>query len=167
MGYEGSSANIYWNCVGKVLREENFKRVTKGAKDKINSAFNYGYALLYNRVQEALIKAGLSINISFLHSLDNKPTLVFDFIEEFRSFVVDRAVVFALNKSDDINIDNTGRLSKRARKRIIEEVNERLGSFQKYGKVKRSVEDIILLQAYKLSKAINENITYKSFIARF
>jgi len=167
MGLEGSCGSIYWQGIGKVLREDNFRRITKGAKDTINSAFNYGYALLYNKVQEALVRAGLAVNISFLHSLDNKPTLVFDMVEEFRTYVVDRAVVFALNKSGDIDVDVEGRLTKNARKRIVEEVNERFGSMHKYNKEKRSIEDIINLQAYLLAKAINADKEYKAFVARF
>jgi len=167
MGYEGSCGNIYWQGIGKVLNENNFRRITKGAKDTINSAFNYGYALLYNKVQEALVRAGLAVNISFLHSLDNKPTLVFDMVEEFRTYVVDRAVVFALNKSGDIDVNVDGRLTKNARKRIVEEVNERFASLHKYKNEKRSIEDIINLQAYTLAKAINEDKEYKAFVARF
>jgi len=167
MGYEGSAGNIYWQGIGKVLKEKDFRRIKKGAKDTINSAFNYGYALLYNKVQEALVKAGLGINISFLHSLSNKPTLVFDMVEEFRTYIVDRAVVFALNKSDDINVDIEGRLTKEAKKRIIEEVNERFASLHFYHKEKRKMEDIIELQAYSLAKSISEDKKYKSFIARF
>ncbi len=117
-------------------------------------------------IQAALIKAGLGINISFLHSLDKKPVLVFDVIEEFRTFIVDRAIVFALNKSDDIKVDVDGRLTKEAKKRIIEEVNERMASLHIYKK-KRKMEDIIELQAYALANAINEDKKYKSFIARF
>jgi len=167
MGLEGSCGSIYWQGIGKVLNEKDFRRITKGAKDTINSAFNYGYALLYNKVQEALVRAGLAVNISFLHSLDNKPTLVFDMVEEFRTYVVDRAVVFALNKSGDIDVDVDGRLTKNARKRIVEEVNERFGSLHKYKNEKRSIEDIINLQAYALAKAINNDKEYKAFVARF
>lgn len=167
LGYEGISANAYWQGIGRVLKEEDFRRVTKGAKDTINSAFNYGYALLYHKVQASLIKAGLGINISFLHSLDKKPVLVFDMIEEFRTFIVDRAIVFALNKSDDVKVDIDGRLTKEAKKRIIEEVNERFASLHIYKKEKRKMEDIIELQAFSLAKAINEDKKYKSFIARF
>ncbi|WP_449244649.1 CRISPR-associated endonuclease Cas1, partial [Desulfobacca acetoxidans] len=40
----------------------------------------------------ALLLAGLNPHISFLHSFqEQKPTLAFDLIEEFRSQVVDRA----------------------------------------------------------------------------
>jgi group II intron reverse transcriptase/maturase/CRISPR-associated endonuclease Cas1 len=167
MGYEGSAGAIYWQGIGKVLKEDNFKRMTFGAKDVINSAFNYGYALLYSKVKYSLIKAGLGVNISFLHSLDKKPVLVFDMVEEFRTYVVDRAVVFALNKSDDITLGNDGRLSKNARKRIIEEVNERFASLHEFKGEKRKVEDIIELQAFNLAKAINEDKKYIGFKAKF
>jgi len=167
MGYEGVCGNLYWQAIGRVLNEDGFRRITKGAKDTINSAFNYGYALLYSKVQEALVKAGLAVNISFLHSLENKPTLVFDMVEEFRTYIVDRAVVFALNKSNDIYVGADGRLTKNARKRIIEEVNERFASIHKYKKLRRTLEDIINLQAYSLAEAIRQNGEYKAFVARF
>ena len=167
MGYEGSAGAIYWQGIGKVLKEEDFKRITFGAKDVINSAFNYGYALLYSKVKYSLIKAGLGVNISFLHALDKKPVLVFDMVVEFRTYVVDRAVVFALNKSDDIKVGNDGRLTKEARKRIIEEVNERFASLHEYRGEKRKMEDIIELQAFSLAKAINENKKYIGFKAKF
>ena len=91
MGYEGEISAIYWDGVKALLGEDIFGgRITYGATDTINSALNYGYAILYGRAQKALVKAGLALHISFLHSSDGrKPTLVFDFVEEFRAYVAD------------------------------------------------------------------------------
>jgi hypothetical protein len=75
--------------------------------------------------------------------------------------------VFALNKSDDIKVGNDGRLTKEARKRIIEEVNERFASLHEYRGEKRKMEDIIELQAFSLAKAINENKICIGFKAKF
>jgi len=166
MGYEGSIANIYWNGIAKILNEKDFKRITKGATDTINSALNYGYAILYNKVQKALIKAGLGINISFLHSFEKKPVLVFDFIEQFRCVAVDKAICFSIKKSDDISV-NKGMLTKEAKRRIVEEVNERLSAFYKFNGKKYSLNSIIEFQAFKLRDAILNNTKYKSFIARY
>ncbi|WP_175403766.1 CRISPR-associated endonuclease Cas1 [Caminibacter mediatlanticus] len=167
MGYEGSIANIYWNGISKILNEEDFKRITKGATDRINTALNYGYAILYNKVQKALIKAGLGINISFLHAFEKKPVLVFDFIEQFRCVAVDKAICFSLKKSDDIDVNNKGMLTKEAKRRIIEEVNERLATFYKFNGKKYTLNAIIEFQAIRLRDAILNSIKYKSFIARY
>ena len=39
---------------------------SKGATDEVNQALNYGYAIIYNRVQSALIHTGLNIYYSIL-----------------------------------------------------------------------------------------------------
>ena len=91
MGYEGSISATYWDAISLILEVPFKKRITHGAKDIVNSSLNYGYAFLYGKVQHSLVYAGLNLNISFLHSLDSKkPTLTYDMIEEFRTFVVDK-----------------------------------------------------------------------------
>lgn len=48
MGKEGSAANIYFGAISNdLLNEFEFKnREGRGANDIINSALNYGYAIL-------------------------------------------------------------------------------------------------------------------------
>ena len=146
--------------------EVEFKRVTKGAKDKINSALNYAYAILYGRVQFSLIKAGLNIYVSYLHSNDTKPTLVYDLIEEFRTFVVDREIVAMINRNEKIEVKD-GLLTNEAKKIISKNIFERLASFTTYRKKQVKVENIILYQAQGLKKAILEKKKYKPFIGRY
>lgn len=101
MGYEGQISALYWDALQSIV-DERFgfsARITQGARDTINACLNYGYAILYGKVRHALIKAGLSLHVSYLHAHDErKPTLVFDMIEEFRTFVVDRVVISMANK---------------------------------------------------------------------
>ena len=53
----------------------------------------------YPRVWRVLLLASLNPHISFLHSFqEQKPTLAFDLIEEFRSQVVDRAILSMLTR---------------------------------------------------------------------
>jgi CRISPR-associated protein Cas1 len=87
MGIEGRSAAVYWGLIKSLLGSEVYfeGRERKGAKDLVNSILNYGYGVLYGRVHEAVLLAGLNPSISFLHSEQpGKPTLIFDLIEEFR-----------------------------------------------------------------------------------
>lgn len=74
MGYEGSISATYWDAIKLILEVPFTKRITFGAKDIVNSSLNYGYAFLYGKVQHSLVHAGLNLNISFLHSLDEKKT---------------------------------------------------------------------------------------------
>jgi CRISPR-associated protein Cas1 len=55
------------------------------AKDAFNAMLNYGYGILYGRVEKALLLAGLDPFIGFFHRDDyNLTSMVFDFIEPYR-----------------------------------------------------------------------------------
>ena len=169
MGIEGSISATYWSALKLVIEVPFEKRETQGAKDIVNSSLNYGYAILYGKVQHYLVYAGLSLNISFLHSLDGeKPTLAFDLIEEFRTFVVDRTIISMINRSESIKLDSKGFLTTDSRKLISKNIKEKLGSYTMYKKESRKVENLIKDQAYKLYKVvIGEKEKYKPFIGKF
>jgi group II intron reverse transcriptase/maturase/CRISPR-associated endonuclease Cas1 len=169
MGYEGSISATYWDALKLILEVPFTKRITFGAKDIVNSSLNYGYAFLYGKVQHSLVHAGLSLNISFLHSLDEKkPTLTFDMIEEFRTFVVDRTIISMLNKDEPIKLGNDGLLTKSSRQLIAKNIKEKLGSYTMWKKESRKVENIIQTQCFNLAKVVNGEIqTYKAFIGKF
>lgn len=169
MGYEGTISALYWESLRLILEVPFEKRITQGAKDIVNSSLNYGYAILYGKVQHSLVHAGLSLNISFLHSLDeNKPTLTFDMIEEFRTFIVDRTIVSMINKNEPIKLGNDGLLTKDSRQLISKNIKEKLGSYTMWKKESVKVENIIQTQCYKLAKTIEDNtILYKPFIGKY
>ncbi|MCT7482476.1 CRISPR-associated endonuclease Cas1 [Aliarcobacter cryaerophilus] len=169
LGYEGSISALYWEGLRIILEVPFEKRVTFGAKDIVNSSLNYGYAILYGKIQHSLVHAGLSLNISFLHALDEqKPTLVFDMIEEFRTFVVDRTIISMINKNEPISLGNDGLLTKPSRQLIAKNIKEKLGSYTMWKKESIKVENIIQTQCFKLSKVIEDNTqTYKPFIGKF
>ncbi len=169
MGYEGSISAIYWDSLRLILEVPFEKRITFGAKDIVNSSLNYGYAFLYGKVQHSLVHAGLSLNISFLHSLDEKkPTLTFDMIEEFRTFIVDRTIISMLNKNEPIKLGNDGLLTKKSRQLISKNIKEKLGSYTMWKKQSTKCENIIQTQCYNLSKVVNgDEKKYKAFIGKF
>jgi len=168
MGYEGSISQIYWDSIRQILDAPFEKRITFGAKDIVNSSLNYGYAILYGKIQHSLVYAGLSLHISFLHSLDkNKPTLTFDMIEEFRSFIVDRTIFAMINKDEPIKLDSKGLLTKKSRKLISQNIKEKLGSYTMWKKESIKIENIIQIQCHNLAKAINEDKKYKAFIGKY
>jgi len=169
MGIEGSLSASYWDGVRLVLDTPFEKRITHGARDRVNSSLNYAYAILYGEIQRALIQAGLSLNISFLHALDgNKPTLTFDMIEEFRVFVVDRVVVSMLNKDEPIKLGNDGLLTKSSRQLLARNIKEKLGSYTMWKKESRKIQNIIQTQAFHLASFVEGNEKkYKPFIGKF
>lgn len=169
MGFEGSISALYWESLRLVIEVPFEKRVTFGAKDIVNSSLNYGYAILYGKVQHSLVHAGLSLNISFLHSIDgNKPTLTFDMIEEFRTFIVDRTIISMINKDEPIKLANDGLLTKSSRQLISKNIKEKLGSYTMWKKESQKVENIIQIQCHKLAKTIEDNtIPYKPFIGKY
>jgi len=169
MGIEGSISASYWSGIKLILEVPFEGRTTQGAKDIVNSSLNYAYAILYGKVQHSLVHAGLSLNISFLHALDeNKPTLTFDMIEEFRTFIVDRTIISMLNKDEPIKLDNNGLLTKASRQLISKNIKEKLGSYTMWKKESRKVENIIQTQCFNLAKAIeDEKAKYKAFVGKY
>jgi CRISPR-associated protein Cas1 len=100
MNVEGRAAALYWQGVKAILPDGLFKgREHRGATDVVNALLNYGYGILYSQVWTALTLAGLEPFGGFLHvDRPGKPSLVLDFIEEFRQPIVDRIVFALLNK---------------------------------------------------------------------
>jgi len=167
MGYEGSLSVLYWHSFAIIIDNPDFKRETFSASDEINQALNYGYAFIYHRVQSALLKTGLNIYDSFLHSnQDNKPTLVFDMVEPFRQLVVDREIISILNRGTKLK-SSKGRLSKKSVKVITENIQERLATPTKWRKGKYKIETIIEEQALELSHVIKGiKPKFKGFVGR-
>lgn len=157
MGFEGSAANSYWQAIAKAIDYEfGFSaRVTQGAIDIVNSALNYGYAILYSKILKSIAAAGLSPHVSYLHALDEqKPTLAFDLIEEFRAFIVDRAIISMVNKNEPFEIKD-GLLSVSTRQNIAKNVNEKLFAYTEYRGEKLKAQDIIDKQAVRPEKRRN------------
>ena len=89
-GWEGLSSKIYFEALNMFLPEQyRFeKRSQHPAMDVVNAFLNYGYGVLYGKVEGALIKAGIDPYIGVLHRDDyNRPVLVYDVIELYRIWV--------------------------------------------------------------------------------
>jgi group II intron reverse transcriptase/maturase/CRISPR-associated endonuclease Cas1 len=170
MGLEGGASALYWEALGRIVADKTEfpGRVTRGAVDPVNSALNYGYALLYGEIQHALVRAGLALHISYLHTLDDaKPTLVFDFIEPFRSFVVDRTVFSMVNRDEPVRTDKEGRLTQKARRLVADNVLERLGSHTRHDGASKRLRTVIADEAYAFARAIDAGERYRPFIGRY
>ncbi|WP_455070162.1 CRISPR-associated endonuclease Cas1 [Prevotella aurantiaca] len=89
-GWEGQASRIYFSTINAFLPEQfRFNvRTQHPALDVTNAFLNYGYGILYGRIEGALIKAGVDPYIGVLHRDDyNRPVLVYDVIEMYRIWV--------------------------------------------------------------------------------
>lgn len=89
-GWEGLASKVYFETLNLFIPEEyRFeKRTQHPATDVVNAFLNYGYGILYGKVEGALIKAGIDPYIGVLHRDDyNRPVLVYDVIELYRVWV--------------------------------------------------------------------------------
>lgn len=86
-GLEGNVSKNYFQTlslvVPKIYSFEN--RTKRPAKDMFNCVLNYLYGCLYQRVEAALITAGIDPYLGIFHRDEyNRPVLVYDVIEKYR-----------------------------------------------------------------------------------
>ncbi|MBK9302244.1 MAG: CRISPR-associated endonuclease Cas1 [Bacteroidetes bacterium] len=99
---EAYIAKLYWHCISIAMRHlmPFSRRSTQGALDEFNAAINYGYGILYNVVESAIIAAGLDSSMGLMHALGyNKLSLVYDLIEPYRPWVDELVTTLFINKS--------------------------------------------------------------------
>lgn len=158
---EGSAAAIYWQTlIAGDLTPDNFEsRLGRRGNDGFNKALNYGYAILQTYVWNAIINAGLEPYIGFLHvQRPGKPSLILDIMEEYRAWVVDRAIIKM--RSDLNDIDD---LSLEVRKNIVAQIQTTMSKKYQYQKARISLESIMQRQIYKLSASFKGELNYKPY----
>lgn len=150
MGVEGRAAQRYWGAV-KLVTPEKYGfpgRLGRGATDAVNSALNYSYGILYGQIERSLVLAGLDPYAGFLHvDRPGKPSLTLDFIEEFRTAIVDRTVLGLANKGVQFEQDEEGLLSKGTRRMLAEKIRERLDSPALFEGKRHKLAAVIQMQA--------------------
>lgn len=111
-GLEGTSGRIYYEALSNLLSKEyRFKgRSSRPAEDPFNAFLNYGFGMLYSKVEKSLIIAGIDPYLGFLHRDDyNQLSMVYDFIEPYRIHV--ERPVFKLFSSKKVNQTHTDRIT--------------------------------------------------------
>lgn len=133
-GWEGVASKMYFEALNMFIPEK-FRfdsRTQHPAKDPVNAMLNYGYGLLYGKIEGALIKAGIDPYIGIMHRDNyNRPVLVYDVIELYRIWV-DYVVYSLVNQnavSEDyfsIKEDGSYWLENLGRNVLIQSVNDYL-----------------------------------------
>lgn len=165
-GWEGQASRTYFETVNLFLPEEyRFdKRSQNPATDVVNALLNYGYGMLYGKIEGALIKAGIDPYVGVFHRDDyNRPVLVYDIIEIYRVWV--DYVVFTLVAQNSItdefySVRNDGSywLEGLGRRVLIQSINDYLDEVIMIGGVSRSRENHIMLRAQDLAQRFKNYI---------
>lgn len=130
--------------------------------DPANAMLNYGYGLLYGKIESALIKAGIDPYVGVMHRDDyNRPVLVYDIIELYRVWV--DYVVFSLlcqsvvtDEHYSVNDDNSCWLEPLGRRVLIQSVNDYLDEVVEEKGVQRSRITQITLYAQNLAQVFKK-----------
>lgn len=170
MAIESQAAVTYWEYIRLLLLDDGIgfeQRERQGATDLFNSLLNYGYALLYARVWQALLAARLNPAESVIHvKQPGKPTLVYDVVELFRAQAVDRIAVSMVQKHLPLEICN-GRLSDNTRALLAKNILERFNRYEKYRGTEMQFHQVILKQAHEIAEFIENNSTYRPYISKW
>lgn len=133
-GWEGIASRIYFETLNLFIPcEYQFKqRSQHPAMDPVNALLNYGYGLLYGKIEGALIRAGIDPYVGVMHRDNyNRPVLVYDVIEQYRIWI--DYVVYTLTIQEaitedffSVNEDGSYWLEPLGRRVLIQSVNDYL-----------------------------------------
>ncbi|PJB59955.1 MAG: CRISPR-associated endonuclease Cas1 [Bacteroidetes bacterium CG_4_9_14_3_um_filter_41_19] len=163
-GWEGAASRLYFGIINMMM-PSNYQfegRTQHPATDVFNCVLNYGYGILYGKVEGALIKAGLDPYVGVMHREDyNRPVMVFDVIELYRVWI--DYVVIKLIQQEVINADcyiikedDSYWLEGLGKRILIQSVNDYFDEVVIMGGVNRSRANQIGLFAQKLAtKMVN------------
>ncbi len=166
---EAEAGRRYWAALRLLLRSDVDweAREHRGATDLVNSLLNYGYGILQSQVQQAIMLAGLDPFAGFVHAdRPGKPSMVLDLMEEFRSTVVDRAVISAINLGLGFEVED-GRLTADARKALAGRILERLHTAETFQGKRFQLSTIVQMQARAVAAFVRGDQPYRAFVARW
>lgn len=163
-GWEGVSAKIYFDAINLYLPEQyRFEqRSQHPALDVANVLLNYGYGILYGKIEGALIKVGIDPYIGVMHRDEySRPVLVYDVIERYRVWI--DYIVFSLLQQQviteefySVKEDGSYWLEPLGRRVLIQSVNDYLGEVIDGDSLRRSRETQISLYVQDLAQTFKK-----------
>lgn len=161
MGLEGMASRNYFEALSFLIPDKwKFNgRSRNPAKDEFNCLLNYGYGVLYSKVEKACIIAGLDPYVGFNHTDDyNKKSFVFDLIEMYRIHV-DRVVFNLFIKKQVVEsffdeIPNGLTLNKEGKATLIQSLNETLDKEISYKGRNIKIGNTIQFDCHRLAKSL-------------
>ena len=168
MGCEGKASFEYWSAIRLLIPPDiGFEKRTKKPTDLLNSMLNYGYAILASEITKSILINGLDPYCGFLHfDMDNRTSLTYDLIEDFRQQIVDKTVIHLINRkrvtTDDLDKRNNS-IKLEKRKLIISKIQDKIHSTITYNGEELTYAEIINNQSNNLAKAILNEEKFKGF----
>ena len=157
-GWEGAASKAYFEAIAAMLPEgmRFEKRTQHPAYDVFNMLLNYGYGMLYGKVEGALIRAGIDPYLGIMHRDEhNRPVLAYDVIERYRVWIDYVVVSLAMQQvidADCYSVENAAFWLEPMGKRIlIQSVNDYLDEVILQHGVQRSRAEHILRDARQLA----------------
>lgn len=162
-GLEGNASKRYFKAINRFLPHKySFaKRSSRPAKDPFNALINYGYGILYSKIEAALIKAGLDPYLGVFHRDEyNRPVLVYDIIEKYRVWVDFIVIELCLQDAfidECFSKKGSGIWLEGLGKRIlIQTFNDYLEEIIVKEKLNRSRNEIIKQEAHQMAKTFSK-----------
>ena len=161
-GLEGSMAKKVYQKLNKFIDIDIFhiKTRERSRPDRINSLFNFGYYLLFSRINATVRAMGLNPYLGFLHNPgDNYESFVCDIEELFRARI-DRFLIRLINlkiitKDDFLETERGFYLKKDGIKKFVNQFE--LEMERKNTKNALSLKESIYVQIFVIKKWILEN----------
>lgn len=158
-GWEGAASRRYFQIISETLpnKYQFDNRNRRPAYDPFNALLNYGYGMLYGKIEGALIKAGIDPYVGIFHRDDyNRPALVYDIIEKYRIWidfvVIQLCAQDAMNDECFIQKDNGIWLDGLGKRILIQSVNDYLSEIIKINGLERSRVEHIQQYAHQLAQ---------------
>ena len=160
--YEGNASKEYFRALNFFIPEKyRFKeRSQHPATDVANALLNYGYGILYGKVENALIRSGIDPYIGILHRDEyGRPVLSYDVIELYRvwiDYIVYSLLAQNVVTEDYYSVDEKGAvwLEALGRRVIIQSTNDYLQECEAIKGTKRSRETHIFLFTQKFAQQL-------------
>ena len=102
-GLEGKAAVAYFGAFDEMLLQDKEAFAFSGRnkrppEDPVNALLSFAYTLLANDCASALLGVGLDPYVGFLHTdRPGRKSLALDLMEELRSVIADRSVLYLIN----------------------------------------------------------------------
>ncbi|MDR3129377.1 MAG: CRISPR-associated endonuclease Cas1 [Tannerellaceae bacterium] len=165
-GWEGIVSRLYFEQINMFLPEcyRFLQRSQHPALDIVNAMLNYGYGILYGKIEGSLIRAGIDPYVGIFHRDEyNRPVLVYDIIERYRVWV--DYVVFMLviqnalsEEFYSIRTDKSCWLESLGRRALIQSMNDYLVEIISYQGIERSRMTHIDLYTQNLAQQFKKMI---------
>lgn len=171
---EANMREIYYSAFNKIINNTDFpfeRRTKRPPQNNLNSLISFVNSMIYTTVLSEIYKTHMDPRIGYLHETNfRRFTLNLDISEIFKPIIGDRIIFKLLNEkilntNNFHKIENMVSINDTGRKRIIEELDNKLSTTISYPGIahKVSYKRLIRLEIYKLEKHVLGDKIYEPY----